>query len=429
MKHFKVFVFLFMGIFMAAGSNSFASTPGEVIWWEFENAKEESAGESDEGGMAAFLKMKKILTLYKGAFPLSETAAGKPDRLTTGNTEIWVRNPDGVVSKANIAQDSDSIVLNLPSDLNPGDLSGRYLVGVHMDAGIMDIDSDGMDEKVHLYSKYLVNYSKQDGVKGKNPDTFFREGGKLALEIGPAVTKSIFKSAGCPHKNVIKGKGTVTSYVSDGGTQTPLKEYRMNVLFKGEPLANTEVLVLSQSGWSKTVITDPDGAISFTPPNTLERASESEGSGGFHGMSGSGMGKGMDKGKAGAESGPDHASVKAGHPGSRGDGDASEAKDSAGIDKTGNGKRMSRGRMMMQSGGDKLLYMVAYRDPSTGEYHCATLPVSLRGSMATDEGPSGNVGGFTLWGIIGAGLCTVGLGGSVYHRKRRNRDRIFRSKK
>jgi len=37
--------------------------------------------------------------------------------------------------------------------------------------------------------------------------------------------------------------------------------------------------------------------------------------------------------------------------------------------------------------------------------------------------------GFASWGILGAGLGVVGVGGGIYHRKRRNRETIFKSKK
>lgn len=373
MKRLNVLVLLFVVFFTVAGPTADAVTPEKLIWWEFETVKENPADESAGGGMAAFLKRQKRLILHEGSFPLSETGDSvSGGSLATGETNVWIRTPDGVVKRADIAGDTDAVVLNLPSDLDPGDVSGRYLVAAHMDAGVMDTDSDGKDEKVHLYSKYLVNYSKQGGVAGSRPDTFFREGDTLALEIGPVLTKSIFKSAGCPHANVIKGKETVTSYISDGGTQTPLQEYRMNVLYQGEPLANSEVIVLSRSGWKKTVTTDAEGALSFTPPNILERSSESGGTGRSHGMSRSGR---------------------------------------------------------MQATEDKLLYMVAYKDPSTGEYHCSTLPVALKTATSTDTDASGKAGGFALWGITGAGLCCVGFGGGIYHRKRRNRDTMFRSEK
>jgi hypothetical protein len=398
MRHFKVFVFILLAMFMVAGSAAFASEQAQVIWWELEAQHTDHDATSSRAEIAAFFQKPKTLILRQGTFPLSgddENALGQS--LTVDNARVWIRNPDGVVSEMNPSRDDGTIALELPSDLNPGELNGRYLVGIHLDAGVMDLDSDGTDERVHFYSKFLVNYHKPDGIKGENPNMFFKDEDKIALEIGPVITKSIFKKAGCPHADAIKSsKGSKVGYVRDGGNQSPLKEHKMKVFYEGRPLADAEVVILSESGWKKTVMTDSEGVISITPPKIVAQVADSGGTNHSHGKPHPEIAEGIKEDRHGREG-------KAGHPG-----------------------RISHGNR--QAAGDKLLYVVAYNDPSTGEYHCATLPMTLR-MFSRDGGWLSKSRGFAFWGIIGAGLGGVGVGGGVYHRKRRNRETILKSKK
>ncbi len=409
MRHFKLFVFALLTMFMATGSFAFASEPGRAIWWELKADNWDWASLSKEERTAAFEKPKTLI-LRQGTFPLSEddeSASGQS--LALDDASVWIRNPDGVMSEINPSPDNGTIALELPSDLNAGELNGRYLVGIHLDAGVMDLDSDGTDERVHFYSKFLVNYRKRDGIKGEKPDVFFKDDDKIALEIGPFFpkTKSMFKKAGCPHADAIKGsKRSKVGYVRGGGNQSPLKEYKMEVFYEGRPLANAGVIILSKSGWKKTVMTDSEGVISITPPKTLARVADSDGTGHSHGKPHAKIAEGIKKDRHGGKHKAEHARKgKAGHHGA-----------------------ISHGSK--RSAGDKLLYVVAYKDPSTGEYHCATLPMTLR---MFSRGGSGKwlsmSSGFASWGIIGGGLGIVGLGGGIYHRKRRNRETIFKSKK
>jgi len=410
MRHFKIFVFTLLAMFIGAGSAAFASHPAQVIWWELEAQHTDHAAALTMAEMIAAFEKPKTLILRQGTFPFSEDDKSAPGQsLVFDDASVWIRNPDGVVSAINPSRDNGTITLNLPSDLNAGELNGRYLVGVHLDAGVMDLDSDGTDERVHFYSKFLVNYRKQDGIKGENPDVFFKNDDKIALEIGPFFpeTKSMFKKAGCPHADAIKGsKRSKVGFVRGGGNQTPLKEHKMKVFYKGQPLTNTEVVILSKSGWKKTTMTDSEGAISITPPKTLARVADPGGTGHFHGKPHPKIAEGIKKDRHGGKH-------KAGH--------AREGK-------TGHHGAISHGSK--QSAGDKLLYVVAYKDPSTGEYHCATLPMTVRMSYRGGMGKWLSMSsGFASWGILGAGLGVVGVGGGIYHKKRRNRETIFKSKK
>ncbi len=408
MKHFKVFVFALLTMFMVAGSAAIASESCPAIWWELKADNWDWAGLTKEERIAA-LEKPKALMLHQGTFPPSgddESASGQS--LALDDARVWIRNPDGVVSEVELSPDNGTFTLNLPADLNAGDLNGRYLVGVHLDAGVMDLDSDGTDETVHFYSKFLVNYRKQDGVKGENPDVFFKDDDKIALEIGPFFpeTKSIFKKAGCPHAGAIKGsKRSKVGFIRDGGNQSPLKEHKMKVFYKGQPLAGEEVVIISKSGWKKTIMTDSEGVFSITPPKTLARVADPGGTGHSHGKPHPEITEGIKKDRHGEKHKTKHAKER----------------------KAGHADRMSHGSR--QAAGDKLLYVVAYKDPSTGEYHCATLPMSLRMFSRGSGKWLSMSSGFASWGILGAGLGVVGVGGGMYHRKRRNRETIFKSKK
>ncbi|MBW1963347.1 MAG: hypothetical protein JRJ04_18055, partial [Deltaproteobacteria bacterium] len=252
MKPFKLFLCL-PAILAAAVPAAFASGPGRVIWWELENSRMDYGSEFSMAKMQAFLERPKRLMLREGRFPNSASSI-RPSALD--NAEIWARNPDGIVSELHPSQADESVALDLPSDLNPGKLTGRYLIGIHLDAGVMDFDSDGTDERVHLYSNCLVRYYKQDGIKGENQDIFFKDRNKMALEIGSFKPKSVLKSAGSPVAGAnIKGDRKDIGYMRVEGSQLPLREYRMKVLYKGGPLANAEVVVLSKTGWKKTLPT------------------------------------------------------------------------------------------------------------------------------------------------------------------------------
>jgi len=393
-------------MFAAIGPAAYASAPDRAIRWELESTNLDYYYDDtmSRAERIALLEKPKKLILRQEIFSPSGCDLKESGRsLATGRARVWIRNPDGRISEVNLSRDAESgrIALNLPSDLNAGDLTGTYLVGACLDAGIMDIDSDGIDEKVHLYSKCLVRYYKKDGSEGENPDMFFKDPDRIALEIGPYIPEKIFKKrAGCPLPRSIR-IGSDIGYVR-GISQSPLREQKMKVLYKGSPLANTEVFILSKSGWRKTVTTDSMGVVSFTPPRTLETM--------------------MDP----AEFRRHHKKMSAGHKGETGD----KKYRSGGEHKAGHdGKTSYTSRYRAE---DELLYMVAYKDPATGEYYCATLPISLRTRMMGGNYQSewrGKAKGFGFWGIMGAGLGIIGVTGGIYRKKRRNRETIFKSKK
>ena len=401
MKHFIMLICL-ITMFAAASPAAYASVPDRAIRWELETINLDYYYDNtmNRADRIALLEKPKKLILRQEIFSISEYDVKKSDlSLATGSARVWIRNPDGDTSEVNLSRDEESelIALNLPSDLNAGDLTGSYVVGVYLDAGIMDFDSDGIDEKVHLYSNYLVRYYKKNGTKGKNPGMFFKDPDKIALEIGPYIPEKIFrKRAGCPLPRSIRS-GSDIGYAR-GTSQSPLKEHKMKVFYKGSPLADTEMFILSKSGWKKTVTTDSEGVISITLPKTLETM----------------MDPARFRRRYRKMSADQH----------KGKTDDKEYRHDREHKARNDGKTYNRSRYRAE---DKLLYMVAYKDPATGEYHCATMPMTLRMSSRGDW--RSRAKGFGFWGIIGAGLCVAGFTCGIYRKKRRKRESIFKSKK
>ena len=255
MKHFKIFAFFLLAMFVTASTYAFASEPAGVIWWELKADPIVYSADLSRDEILAALEKPKTLILRQGTFPLSgkdESAPGQS--LGLDDARVWIRNPDGVISEINPSRDNGTIALNLPSDLNAGELNGRYLVGVHLDAGVIDCDSDSIDERVHLYSNFIVNYHKQDGAKGENPDVFFKDEDKIALEIGPVDARGIGEMP----------------YIK-AGYQEALRHCKMKVIYRGRPLANAEVAVLTESGWDKSAKTNSKGLVSITPIENRQR--------------------------------------------------------------------------------------------------------------------------------------------------------------
>ena len=425
MKHFKLLLCLLI-LFMAVVPVASATKPDMAVWWELESVRMDYGPDVSMADILSSMEKPKTLTLRQGKFSLSGNDKGAfYDSFQVDNASVWIRNPDGEVSKPDISLKNGAVVLDLPHDLNPGNLTGRYLVGIHLDAGVMDFDLDGTDERVHLYSNYLVRHYKQDGVEGENQDRFFMDQDKMALEICPIISKGILKNAGCPVSSAMKRGKKGVGYVRAGGSQTPFREYKMKVIYKGRPLADADVVILSKSGWEKTVMTDSEGVLSIILPKTRPPSSVSDmtammrSNGKKQGDSstmGKMMGKGMEKSQHKGED-------KVGHAGQ---GMSENAKHRM-AKKPDRASYESVFRME-----DKLLYMVAHKDASTGEYHCATLPMSLRtmnmGGSYQSEWRS-KAKGFSFWGIMGASLSAVCVTGSIYRKKKRDRETIFKSKK
>lgn len=247
----------------------------------------------------------------------------------------------------------------------PTDVRGLYLICAKIRNVAIDLDADGQNEWVHFYSKQLLYHFKRGGRVDPKPEVFFQDmADKIPLEIGPYITRK--REGGGPFM---------------GGYQTALKEHKMKVFYKGRPLAGAKGTILTESGWRKSFTSDSDGMVSITPAETLSRIEE-------RGEKEQPVKKQQSSGKAKVK----HALQ--------------------------NHSRGARNE-------DTYLYVVTHKDPSTGQYHCASLLMQVR--MPPPEWLSRPTG-FALWGVIGACLGVIGIAGSIYHKKKRDRYGIFKSK-
>ena len=233
-------------VLMLAGPVALAAEPGNMIWWDVKSGNADTK---------ASLEMPKSLELRWGKFPHADMDGNYISKLhTSNNTGIWIRNPDGIISEANLSLEKETVVLHFPTELNPAKADGLYLVGTYMGGWVTDIDLDGTDEAVHYYAKYLIYHRKNGGIQGDRPDVFFKDPDKIALEIGPLNASGIgeipFRKAGC---------------------QEALKEHKMKVLYKGLPLADAEVAVLSEGGWERKEKADSNGMVLITPVESKEK--------------------------------------------------------------------------------------------------------------------------------------------------------------
>ena len=242
----NAYVIYMLIVLMLNGSLALAAEPCNMVWWEMK---------SGNVNAVASLKRPKSLTLRWGKFPHVRQDAsphGQPANFDSART--WIRSPDGIISEANLSPDKEAVVLDFPTELNPAESNGLYLVGIYMDAGVKDIDLDGTDKTVHYYAKYLIYHRKDGGIQGDKPDVFFKDPDKIALEIGPSDARGMGE---WPYMKA--------------GYQEALKEHKMKVLYKGQPLADAEVAVLTEGGWGKKEKTDSNGIVSITPVENEEK--------------------------------------------------------------------------------------------------------------------------------------------------------------
>jgi hypothetical protein len=228
----------------------------------------------------------------------------------------------------------------------PTDVRGLYLICAEIRNVDMDLDADGRNESVHFYAKQFLYHFKRDGRVDPKPDVFFQDmADRVPLEIGPHITRK--REGGGPFM---------------GGYQTALKEHQMKVCYKGRPLAGAKVTIMTESGWKRELTTDSEGRVSITPAETLCRMNE----------------RGVKKPPA----------QKQRHGGKE------------------RIKHVAQNHPAGAQNEDKHLYVVTHKDPSTGQYYCASLWMIVR--MPPPEWSSLPTG-FALWGVIGAALALIAI--------------------
>ena len=226
----------------------------DLLWWEIEedmNSDEMSGNWKDirKERLKRQITRGEANTLFLcwGDIPFTniirKNKASLKRKMISDKAGIWVRDADGRISQAAFNSGKDRLSVNIPEDL---ELNGLYLVGIHLDIGEMDIDSDGVTERIHLSAKRLISHYKTGGHRGNKRGVFFNEPNKLPLEIG--CSDSRLRS----------------------DYQRAYLEYEMKVIYQGKPLADTEVSIFSGSGWRKTVQTDSSGKFLITPFGNME---------------------------------------------------------------------------------------------------------------------------------------------------------------
>ena len=222
----------------------------DLLWWEIieEDMNSDEMPGNWEDIRTARLRRQitrgeaKTLFLCWGDILFRDTLqhykAGLERGMIQDKASIWVRDADGRISQAALDPAKDRLSVNIPADI---ELNGLYLIGVHLDIGEMDIDSDGVTERIHLSAKRLISHYRTGGHQGNKRGVFFNEPDKFPLEIG--CSDSWFRS----------------------DYQRAYREYEMKVIYQGKPLADTEVIILSKSGWRRIVQTDSSGRFLITP--------------------------------------------------------------------------------------------------------------------------------------------------------------------
>ena len=246
----KIFVIYISIVLVAVCPVSLAAEQAGLIWWDTK---------SDNKHTIASLEKPKHLVLHCGKFPIEgQDGSAIAKAVKSNRAKVWIRGPDGEISEANLSPKKGTIALDFPTKLNLAEFSGLYLVGIHVDAGVMDFDSDGTDKRVHYYSKYLIYHRKDGGIEGNESDVFFKDPDKIALEIGPLI------APGMGERPYMKA-----------GYQEALKKHKMQVFYKGLPLANAEVAILTERGWEKREKTNSNGIVSITPVENEEKENKS----------------------------------------------------------------------------------------------------------------------------------------------------------
>ncbi len=139
----------------------------------------------------------------------------------------------------NLSKDNGDKFLYIPQG---SDLNGFYLISSSIKAGIRDVDDDGIGEQLLIYPKNIIGHWHL-GASMDTDQTLFLNTPEIALEIAPS---------------------RASQYI--GTIQIANRSYGMEVIYRGEPVANAQVTVLTENGWKKSLVTDENGRFKIIPP-------------------------------------------------------------------------------------------------------------------------------------------------------------------
>ncbi|QZY56394.1 DUF4198 domain-containing protein [Crassaminicella profunda] len=124
---------------------------------------------------------------------------------------------------------------------------GPTLLGARIDAGIQDIDGDGKKEQVYYYGQTAINGRGFDGDGDGDGDG--DEDGPFHKGYDQKNRNTNFQYKHLTFENIEKMSLGII----------PAEESVFQVLFKGEPLVNKEIKIISESGLNEVVRTNMDG--------------------------------------------------------------------------------------------------------------------------------------------------------------------------
>lgn len=155
-----------------------------------------------------------------------------------------MRDPNGEIQQVSLSAIANQPhFVKIPLD---DDLTGRYLLGIHITSGGHDIDKDGDLDAIHICAKHIISHYRNGGKVGSASVIFFDDAQQMPFEIAPAIDTAKSRYG--------------------GGIQSTHRSYEMIVRYMDKPLAGAKVTVISsESRWQKSFITDNKGRFRVMP--------------------------------------------------------------------------------------------------------------------------------------------------------------------
>lgn len=177
-------------------------------------------------------------------------ARDKREKAFAAPKEIALLNASKFSSISTIEKKPDGTMTAIRADnpkpghyLVPSDTSAKQESGMYLVASAIKGSGQGGAKVIYLPKACVVHLNKGDNIR-RDVDqrhTFVDEPSVIPLEIGNV-----------PDKRMMFG-------------QRPLREYRMQVKFRGNPLPNSAVTITTESGWKQELYTDRNGRITVEP--------------------------------------------------------------------------------------------------------------------------------------------------------------------
>ena len=236
-----------MALLGSAPATGHALTSEPLLWWELCQPGRYINGYNDPQrdiwevrNEAQLLRQRlglpKHLVLRCGLFPGGDRAID--DENLAVQARAWLKQPDGSLAEIPLTARAGTVEVTVPEADAP---EGLYLLGSRYAPGRTDIDGDGVEEEVYLYGTFLLRHVRESLSHGGERQTFMHVPG-IPLEIG-----------------------TVQAGRYSGIIQISHRPSEMAVYYRGQPLADAEVTILTERGWHKSVRTNAQGLFVAVP--------------------------------------------------------------------------------------------------------------------------------------------------------------------